>query len=127
VGRDFKNIKAWRYADDLVVSVYLGTRSFPRQELYGITSQLRRAAVSVATNIVEGAAREHKREYLHFLYVAKGSMAETEYLLYLSKRLGYFQDEEYDKIEGLRQEAARTLQGLINSVRNEASEGGDTS
>ncbi len=82
MSRDFKNIKAWQYADDLAVSVYSKTKSFPREELYGITSQLRRAVVSVPTNIAEGASREHKREYLHFLYIARGSIAETEYLLY---------------------------------------------
>ena len=66
MARDFKNIKAWQYADDLAVLVYSKTRSFPKEELYGITSQLRRAAVSVPTNIAEGASREHKKEYLHF-------------------------------------------------------------
>lgn len=85
MGRDFKKIKAWQYADDLAVLVYSKTKSFPREELYGITSQLRRAAVSVPTNIAEGASREHKKEYVHFLYIARGSIAETEYLLHLAK------------------------------------------
>ncbi len=85
MGRDFKNIKAWQYADDLAVLAYSKTRSFPKEELYGITSQLRRAVVSVPANIAEGANREHKKEYLHFLYIARGSMAETEYLLHLSR------------------------------------------
>ena len=118
--RDFKKIKAWQYADDLAVLVYSKTRSFPKEELYGITSQLRRAVVSVPTNIAEGASREHKKEYLHFLYVARGSMAEAEYLLHLSKRVGYLKNDEYRQVEGLRKEAAKTLQGLINSVKKEA-------
>jgi len=120
MGRNFKNIKAWQYADDLAVLVYSKTNSFPREELYGITSQLRRAAVSVPTNVAEGASREHKKEYLNFLYIARGSMAETEYLLHLSRRLGYLQDDEYKKLEGLRKEAAKTLHGLITAVKKDA-------
>jgi len=119
MGRDFKNIKAWQYADNLALSVYSKTKSFPREELYGITSQLRRAVVSVPVNVVEGANREHKKEYLHFLYVARGSLAETEYLLHLTCRLGYLQEEDYKKLEALRQETAKILQGLIKSVQKE--------
>jgi len=125
--RDFKNIKAWQYADDLAVLVYSKTRSFPKEELYGITSQLRRAAISVPTNIAEGAGREHKREYLHFLYVARGSIAEAEYLLHLSRRVGYLEDNEYKKVEELREETAKTLQGLINSVKKEVKKTEDLS
>jgi four helix bundle protein len=119
MGRNFKNIKAWQYADDLAVLVYSKTKSFPREELYGITSQLRRALVSVPTNIAEGASREHKKEYLNFLYIARGSMAETEYLLHLSRRLGYLQDDEYKKLEDRRKEAAKTLHGLITAVKKD--------
>jgi len=119
MGRNFKNIKAWQYADDLAVLVYSKTKSFPREELYGITSQLRRASVSVPANIAEGASREHKREYLNFLYIARGSMAENEYLLHLSRRLGYLQDDEHKKLEDLRKEAAKTLPGLITAVKKD--------
>jgi len=119
MGRNFKNIKAWQYADDLAVLVYAKTKSLPREELYGITSQLRRAVVSIPANIAEGANRAHKKEYLHFLSVAMGSMAETEYLLHLSRRLEYLEDDEYKKLEDLRKESARTLYGLINSVKEE--------
>jgi four helix bundle protein len=127
MARDFKNIKAWQYADDLAVLVYSKTRSFPKEELYGITSQLRRAVVSVPTNIAEGASREHKKEYLHFLYVTRGSIAETEYLLHLSRRVGYLKDDEYRQVEDMRKEAAKTLQGLINSVKKEANKTKDLS
>jgi len=127
MARNFKNIKAWQHADDLAVLVYSKTRSFPKEELYGITSQLRRAAVSVPTNIAEGASREHKREYVHFLSVARGSIAEAEYLLHLSRRVGYLKDDEYKKVEGLREETAKTLQGLINSVKKEAKKTEDPS
>jgi hypothetical protein len=67
--RDYTKIEAWRLADDLTVAVYERTRRFPREEIYGLTSQLRRAAYSVPANIVEGASRESKKDYLHFLYI----------------------------------------------------------
>ncbi len=117
--RDFKNIKAWPHADDLAVLVYSVTRSFPREELYGMTSQLRRAAVSAPANIAEGASREHEKEYLHFLNVARGSIAEVEYLLHLSERIGYLKDNEYERAELVRKETAKTLHGLINSVKQD--------
>ena len=119
MARDFKTIKAWQYADDLAVLVYFKTRSFPKEELYGITSQLRRAVVSVPTNIAEGASREHKKEYLNFLYIARGSIAETEYLLHLANHLKYLQKDDYKELEELRKETAKTLQGLIKSVKKE--------
>jgi four helix bundle protein len=70
--RDYTKIEAWRLADDLTVAVYERTRSFPREEIYGLTSQMRRAAFSIPANIVEGASRESKKDYLHFLYIARG-------------------------------------------------------
>lgn len=118
--RDYKNIKAYQFADDLVVEIYKITKDFPKEELYGLTSQIRRAVVSIPTNIAEGASRQHKREYLHFLYIARGSIAETEYLLYLSKRLGLLSDKQFHAINELRQETAKILFGLIGSVEKEA-------
>ncbi len=117
--RDFKNIKAWQFADNLAVLTYVKTKSFPREELYGLTSQLRRAAVSVPTNIVEGASRGHKREYLHFLYVARGSLSEVNYLSYLADRLNYLGAGDYKEFEDLTSETAKVLHGLIVSVKKE--------
>jgi len=117
--RDFKNIRAWQYADDLAVLVCSQTKSFPKEELYGMTSQLRRAAISVPANIAEGASRKSRTEYLHFPNIAKGSMAEIEYLLHFSKRVGYLRNNEYEKLEELRKRAAGTLHGLTNSVKKE--------
>ncbi|MEK6537900.1 MAG: four helix bundle protein [Nitrospirota bacterium] len=121
MSRDFKNIKAWQYADDLTVLVYSKTNYFPKEELYGLTSQLRRAAASVPTNIAEGASREHKKEYLHFLYIARGSAGETRYLIHLANRLEYLKKSDYEELERLREETAKTLHGLISAVRKEAS------
>lgn len=117
--RDYKNIKAYQRADDLAVEVYKATKSFPKEELYGLVSQLRRAAVSVPANIAEGASRQHKKDYLNFLYVARGSLAETEYLLHLSNRLEHLDSSTFDKIYYLKEEAAKTLFGLIGSVEKE--------
>jgi four helix bundle protein len=75
--RDYTKIQAWKLADDLTVSIYERTRLFPKEELYGLTSQLRRAAFSVPANMVEGSSRESKQDYLHFLYIARASLSET--------------------------------------------------
>jgi four helix bundle protein len=118
--RDYKNIKAYQHADDLTVEVYKVTKSFPKEELYGLVSQLRRAAVSIPANIAEGASRQHKKDYLHFLYIARGSIAETEYLLHLANRLEYLDGITFDKIYYLKEEAGKTLFGLIGSVEKES-------
>jgi four helix bundle protein len=117
--RNYRNIKAFQLADDLAFEVYKVTRDFPKEELYGLTSQLRRAGVSVAANIAEGASRKHKKDYMHFLYIARASLAEVEYLLHLSKRLHYLAEESYLIIEEKREETAKTLFGLINAVEKE--------
>ncbi len=78
-------------ADDLVLEVYQVTKEFPNEETYGLITQLRRAAVSVPTNIAEGASRQHKKDYLNFLFTSRGSLAEVEYLLCLANKLGYIE------------------------------------
>ena len=120
--RDYTKIEAWRLADDLTVAIYEATRVFPKDELYGLTSQLRRAAYSVPANIVEGSARGTKRDYLHFLYMARGSLAETRYFIHLSHRLEYLSDEAYRALAKRADRAAACLQGLINSVEKEAND-----
>lgn len=120
--RNFRNIKAWQLADEMVISIYGKTKMFPKEELYGLTSQLRRAAVSVCANIAEGAARLYKKEYLKFLNISNGSIAEVEYLLLLSNQLGYLQANDYDDLEQKRKSAAMTLSGLIKAVRKDINE-----
>ncbi|MBN1526131.1 MAG: four helix bundle protein [Candidatus Omnitrophica bacterium] len=118
--RDYKKIKVYQLADKAVLEIYKATNNFPREELYGLVSQLRRAAVSIPANIAEGASRQHKRDYLNFLYISRGSLAETEYLLHLSCQLGYLKGEEYGKIENMRIETAKALSGLIDAVSKES-------
>jgi len=117
--RDFRNIKAWKNADDLATLVYSATKTFPKEELYGLVSQIRRATVSIPSNIAEGAARKNIKEYLQFLYIAQGSISELEYLLHLSKRIGYLKDSEYNKLDDLRNQTAKMLYGLINYIEKE--------
>jgi len=118
--RDFRKIKVWQLADGLAVAVYEVSKSFPREEIYGLTSQIRRAASSVPANIVEGASRESTKDYAHFLAIASGSLAETQYFLHLAKRLDYVDDERAEHVESLAKETFACLHGLIAAVRKEA-------
>jgi four helix bundle protein len=119
MGRDFRKITAWQKADDLAVKIYEVTKSFPKDEIYALTSQLRRAAVSVPANIAEGSSTNHKKEYLRFLYYAKSSLGEVDYYLHLARRLAYLSTESYQECFLMKEEAARTLQGLIDAVTSE--------
>jgi len=115
--RDFRKIEAWQLADDLAVAVYEATKSFPKEEMYGITSQIRRAVTSVAANIVEGASRESAKDYAHFLQIARGSLAETQYFLHLARRLGYLDQERAAELEQAARRVFGCLHGLIQAVR----------
>ena len=116
VKQGFKKLIAWQRGYELVLSVYKATRKFPREELYGLTSQLQRAAVSVPANISEGYERNHRKEYIQFLHISKGSLGEMETLLMLARDLGYLEDGTYEDIDSQRSEVARLLQGLISSL-----------
>lgn len=117
--RDYTKIAAWKLADDLAVSVYKATKQFPKEELYGITSQLRRAASSVAANIVEGSARESLKDYLHFLQIARGSLAETQYFLHLATRLEFLCEGASNDLGAQCKRVFACLHGLMNAVRKE--------
>ncbi len=119
MGRDFRKITAWHRADDLAVKIYEVTKSFPKDEIYALTSQFRRAAVSVPANIAEGSSTSHKKEYLRFLYYAKSSLGEVDYYLHLARRLDYLSAESYEDCFLMKEEEARTLQGLIDAVTSE--------
>lgn len=116
-GKGFRRLEVVKEAHILVKLVYEVSRTFPRDELFGLTSQLRRAVVSVPTNIIEGQARVGRREFLNFLNIANGSLVEVEYLLGLSLDLGYLKREDYDKIENQRRKVAVYLTRLYRSLR----------
>jgi len=120
--RDYTKIKAWQKADDLTVGIYKATKAFPRDEVYALTSQIRRASYSVPSNIAEGAARHTQKDYLHFLYIARGSLTETRYFVHLSGRLGYLTQEQAGELQEQADECLRILAGLIRCVEKEAGE-----
>ena len=95
----WEKLEVWKLADELAYQVYITTRDFPKEEIYGLTSQLRRAALSVPTNIVEGYSRKGDRELSRFLNISLGSMAEAKYLIYFSHRLEYLKDDEYNDLK----------------------------
>jgi four helix bundle protein len=111
----YKNLIVFKKADELAFEIYRITESFPKAETFELTSQLRRSALSIHTNIVEGYARKSKKELKQFINIALGSLAETEYLYDFSKRLGY-QREETSQIEGLIIEVGKLLWGFYRSL-----------
>ena len=117
--RDHTKLKAFELADEVVLLIYLITRNFPKEELYGLSSQMRRAAVSVPSNIVEGCARESQAEYLRFLEIAFGSLRELHYQLGLSKRLGYSDERDIQGCESKIVETEKVLSGLLRSMRKD--------
>jgi four helix bundle protein len=95
----WKKLEIWKLADSLAYDIYLATRDFPKEETFGITSQLRRAALSVPTNIVEGYSRKGDKELSRFISISLGSFAETKYLLHFARRLGYLSHKQYESLE----------------------------
>lgn len=116
--RDHTKLRAFELADELAILVYRVTAGFPKEELFGLTSQLRRASVSVPSNIVEGCARDSEAEYLRFLNIAFGSLRELHYQLNLSKRLGFLPDEDSSLLEPTVVETEKVLNGLIRALRD---------
>ncbi|MBI3814365.1 MAG: four helix bundle protein [Nitrospinae bacterium] len=114
--KGYKKLIVWRKADELAYQVYITAKNFPKDEIYGITSQLRRAALSVPTNIVEGYGRQGRKELKQFINIALGSLAETEYLLDFSLRLEYLTGEGHKKLQDLRQEVGNLLWKFYNSL-----------
>jgi len=112
---NYKKLVVWQKADELAFKVYFLTNSFPKHELFGITSQLRRAALSIPTNIVEGYNRKSKKELQRFIDIALGSLAEVEYLLDFSIRLGYIKSN-ISNIESLIKEVGKLLWGFQKSL-----------
>ncbi len=117
--RDHTKLRAFQLADQVALAIYKQTRSFPREEIFGLTSQLRRAAVSIASNIVEGAARSSEAEYLRFLDMAYGSAREAEYQVSLAFRLGFLPEPAHQELSALTVETSKVLNGLLRSLRKQ--------
>jgi len=114
------DLEVWKKAIDFVADVYKITGNFPKEEVYGLTSQIRRAAVSIPSNIAEGSARQSDKEFIQFLYVALGSLVETETQLIISKEIGYLNDISYlsQEVENIR----KMLVGLIKHLKGKPHE-----
>ena len=113
----FERLEVWQIAMRLVREVYLVTAAFPRTETFGLTSQLRRAAVSIPVNIAEGEGRYHKKEFVQFLYNARGSLYETMTLLQAGADLQYLKTTDHQRLIRLTQQIGSKLSGLINSLK----------
>ena len=118
--KGYKRLKVWQESHELVLKVYKVTKKFPREENFGITSQMRRAVVSVAANIVEGQVRNTNKSFLQFLNIANGSLVEVEYYLELSNELSYLKEAEFKIIDQQRLLVGNLLNGLVRSLRNKS-------
>ena len=115
--QDFRDLKVWEKAHKLVLAVYVSTASFPSEERFGLTSQMRRAAASVPANIAEGCVRSSDADFARFLHTAMGSASEVEYFSLLARDLGFLTDMSHQKLTNDAQEVKRMLAALIGRLR----------
>lgn len=118
--RDYHKLRAFELADQLALAIYRCTKSFPKEEMFGLTSQIRRAAVSAPSNIVEGCAKSSQADYSRFLEIAYGSVCEVEYQLSLAERLGYLESQSAKEATSLANETGRVLNGLLRSLKSDS-------
>lgn len=115
--RSYRDLKAWQLALDACLAIYRATSRFPDSERFALTNQLRRAAVSVPSNIAEGYGRGARAEYVRFCRIARGSLFEIETQLFIASELGYLDHGEYESIKSQLQESGRVLAGLLRSLK----------
>lgn len=116
--KGYKKLKIWEKAHKLAMEIYKISSKFPKEELYGLTSQIRRAAFSISLNIVEGHASNSKKDFLNFLNIANRSLVETEYLLEIVKELSFINNTEYQRLEEMRGELGIMLTAFTKSVKS---------
>lgn len=116
--RPHEKLDVWKLSVEFVVKIYNCTKTFPSDERFGLTSQIRRAAVSIPANVAEGAARQHDKEFLHFLYIAQGSASELETELLIACKLGYIEKQNYESLYNELNLIARKIVGLSNHVKS---------
>jgi four helix bundle protein len=119
--KDFKELKVWQKAYEFSLSVYLISKSFPREEVYGLTSQLRRATVSIGANIAEGCGRRSDGEFVRFLQIARGSSSEVEHHLLLARDLKFMPQSVYADLERKLAEVQRMLTSLVSVIQEKTS------
>ena len=115
----FEKLDVYQEAHSFVIIIYKLTSKFPKDESFGLISQIRKASVSVVANIVEGNARNHKKEFIQFLYLSNGSLEEVKYYLILSKDLGYLSTSEYDNLQVRAEKISKMINGLIRHLRKD--------
>ncbi|MCX5698163.1 MAG: four helix bundle protein [Candidatus Omnitrophica bacterium] len=113
----YRDLDVWKRSIELVKKIYIETKGFPKEEIYGLTSQMRRSAVSISSNIAEGKTRQYKNEYIQFLYIALGSCAELETQIVISKELGYINEENRTSLSEELDHICRMTRNLIKSLR----------
>ena len=113
----YERLTAWRLAHELALEVYSATDRWPRAELYGITAQTRRAALSIPANIAEGAAKRGRREFGRYLDIALGSLAELAYLLKFAKDRHLLAEDEWERLDAVREKSAKLVYGLYRKIR----------
>lgn len=113
----FKDLLVWRRGVELAIATYKLTANFPKEEVYGLTSQMRRASVSVPSNIAEGSIRGSKKDFCHFLRIASGSVAELETQVEISKNLPFGKSFDYKEVDGLAIETNKMIHGLIARLK----------
>jgi four helix bundle protein len=117
--QDFRNLRVWQKAHELTLAVYKTTRPFPKEEMYGLTSQMRRAAASVPANLAEGCCRQGDTEFGRFAQIALGSVSELEYHLLLSRDLELLSNAEHERLARMVEEVKRMLISFIQTLRGE--------
>ena len=115
--KDFRQLKVWEKSHQLALAIYKATKEFPKEELYGLTSQIRCASMSIPTNIAEGCGRNTDAEFARFMQIAMGSASETEYQLLLAHDLVFLNKEQYDKLNPDVTEVKRMLTSLLKTLR----------
>lgn len=113
-----KDLKVWQQSKDLVSKIYRLTATFPKEEIYSLTAQIKRSAISIPSNIAEGSARESNKEYIRFLYIALGSLAELDTQLLIANDLEFIKSDEYQKLSIMLDEIGKMLSGLISYRKN---------
>jgi four helix bundle protein len=116
----FRDLRVWQQAIELSICIYQSTQAFPKHEVYGLAQQMRRAAVSIASDIAEGKGRWSAKEFRQFLFHARGSLLELETQLVIVDRLKYFSSKDSDHLRGLANQVGRSLSGLLNSLEHSA-------
>jgi len=114
--RTHKDLDVWKKSINFVTSIYKITKTFPKEELYGLVSQIRRASVSIPSNIAEGAVRKGKPEFRQFLYISLSSAAEVDTQLIISKNLKYIDEDKYENLKNELNSISKMIQGLIKSL-----------